>query len=142
MADQVGKMYEGWDKTQLEIARLNRDAITTRSRQVDIEGRVALIERTTSTSMVPSRMSAVESSGHEITERRQNVRVPIPRVTELFDKEKIADEMIVRYAWWSKKARALGVTAGQVARGFTKEVLKYAAGGSVVWAVHHFWPWK
>lgn len=149
MMDQVSHMYQGWDKVQLELAKLNRSDTVQTARLVGLEGRMALIERgqgQSGVSMAPGAVpyaaaSAVESAGQEVTERRQNVRVPIPRATELLDKERVADEMVARYMWWSKKARALGVTARQVAWGFVKEASKYAAAGSIGWAIHRFWPW-
>ena len=33
------------------------------------------------------------------------MRVPIPRAAELLDKERVADEMIAKYQWWTKQAR-------------------------------------
>jgi hypothetical protein len=142
LVDQVATMYQGWDKMQLELARLNKMGISQTARLVDLEGRMALAERGTVSSVAPRALSAVENAGQEVTERRTNMRVPIARATELIEKERIADEMVARYQWWSKKARSLGVTAGQVTRGFMKELVKYAAAGSIGWAIHHYWPWR
>jgi hypothetical protein len=138
LVDRVAKMHQEWEKLRADLVSLNKSRLTGNARQVDLEGRVALLERERD----PSEHSYHHSSppiDHDITENRRNVRVPIPRAAELLDKERVADEMIARYQWWTKKARVLGVTARQATWAFTKMVAKYAATAAITWTAYHFW---
>lgn len=122
MVDQVGEMYQGWDKIQLELARLNKNSMMTNARQIDLEGRVALLER--------GAVVSENTTGHEVTERRTNVRIPVRRAAELLDsekREKALSVMLERYQWWTGTAR-------QAAWGFSKLVGKYVTMGALGFA--------
>lgn len=131
MVDQVAEMYEGWDKTQLALAQLHKNHVTANARQVDLEARMALLERNAA--------SLAEHGGNEITERRTNVRMPVRRAAELIDKEKeakVLSEMLARYQWWSGTAR-------EATWGFAKLVSKLGATAAVGWIAHLLWEiWK
>ena len=135
LVDRVSKMYQGWEKLQLDIVSLNKSRLTGNARQIDLEGRVALIERERDQ---PSSHPSTPPIDHEVTENRRNVRVPIPRAAELLDKERVADEMIAKYQWWTKQARRAGVTFKQAAWGFTKMASKHAATATIAWIASHF----
>lgn len=135
LVDRVSKMYQGWEKLQLDIVSLNKSRLTGNARQIDLEGRVALIERERDQ---PSSHPSTPPIDHEVTENRRNVRVPIPRAAELLDKERVADEMIAKYQWWTKQARRAGVTFKQAAWGFTKMASKHAATATIAWIAYHF----
>jgi hypothetical protein len=120
LIDQVGEMYQGWDKIQLELARLNKNSTTSNARQVDIEGRVALLEKTATS-------YPANETGHEVTERRTNVRMPILRAAELMDtekREKALSAMLARYQWWDGTFR-------QAAWGLAKLVGKIVGTASI-----------
>ena len=135
LVDRVSKMYQGWEKLQLDIVSLNKSRLTGNARQIDLEGRVALIERERDQ---PSSHPSTPPIDHEVTENRRNVRVPIPRAAELLDKERVADEMIAKYQWWTKQARRAGVTFKQAAWSFTKMASKHAATATIAWIAYHF----
>ena len=135
LVDRVSKMYQSWEKLQLDIVSLNKSRLTGNARQIDLEGRVALIERERDQ---PSSHPSTPPIDHEVTENRRNVRVPIPRAAELLDKERVADEMIAKYQWWTKQARRAGVTFKQAAWGFTKMASKHAATATIAWIAYHF----
>ena len=137
LVDRVSKMYQGWEKLQLDIISLNKSRLTGNARQIDLEGRVALLEREREPSEDRNHHSSPPID-HEVTENRKNVRVPIPRAAELLDKERVADEMIAKYQWWTKQARLVGVTSKQAAWGFTKMASKHAATATIAWIAYHF----
>ena len=119
LIDQATEMHQEWKEIQPELKRLNKIVTMTNARQVDMEGRVALLEKS---------VGVVENTtNHEVTERRTNVRIPIRRAAELLDSEKEAKDlsaMLARYRWWTGTFR-------EASWGFAKLVGKIAGTASI-----------